>query len=246
MSLTIKAEFNLPENFNYENLTFLKISSCSSANINLINQPNAKLVRDIEIQNISKRLIFEPTFMSKTIGIIELKNIGIISRISHDTFINITKIDLLKIENSRITNFDEQFTNLNIRNLILKNVTIDNMIGINFSGDADTLKIIDTIIHNIKENMNFAFFTTIEIINSTFEFKKSSDMWIQGKISKISNCIFSNVSINIVSRQRITMKNNCADGKSSLRLSSMSTNSYDNKLPTEIIYTENKMSKDHK
>lgn len=178
--------------------------------------------------------------MSKNIGIIELKNIGKILNINHDIFLNILTIDLLKIENSRIINFDEQFTNLNIRNLILKNVTIDNMIGINFSGNADTLKITDTIIRNIKENINFAFFTTIELTNSTFEFNKSSDMWIQGKTSKINNCIFSNVSINIVSRQRIIMKNNCADGKSSLRLSSMSTNSCGNKLPTEIIYTENK------
>ncbi|XP_008551326.1 uncharacterized protein LOC103573855 [Microplitis demolitor] len=233
-------EFNLPTNVNYENLTDLTITSCRSANLHFSSLPNAKIIRHILIQNISGSLMFEPFVISKKLETFKLRNIKKIPIISHDTFTSISSIKTFVIEDTRIEQFDEQFTNINIDNFILRNVSIKQMIGINFSGQGKTLKIIDTIIRNVAGNLNFAFFETIEIINSTFEFEKPGDIPIEGINAKIINCVFSNASVNLVVNENITIKGNCADGKSSLRLSSKYVHSVGNRLPTEIIYTQNR------
>lgn len=172
----------------------------------------------------------------------EIKNVRKIPLISHDTFTSVASIDLVRIEDTKIEIFDEQFTNINIQNLILRNVTINQMVGINFSGKAKLLKIIDTVIRNVTGNLNFAQFASIELINSTFEFQKPREMSIQGSTAKIYNCTFYNVSVNVVTKRNIVMKNNCADGKSSLRLASESISSLGNRFPTEITYTESRVT----
>lgn len=233
-------EFHLPLDFNYENLTILTVSSCVSVNLHLRSLPTAKGIRDITIQNISGTLIFNPSIKSRKMGTFHLRNIGEIPVISREIFTVISTIDSFIIENTKIINFNEQFTNINIDSFILQNVTIENMVGINFSGQGETFKIINSIIRNVGGNLNFVFFEEIEIVNSTFEFTKPGDMSIEGVSAKIIDCIFSNVSMNLVARGNIVIKNNCADGKSSLRLSSSAVNSFGNKLPTEIIYTQNR------
>ncbi|KAG8038234.1 hypothetical protein G9C98_006561 [Cotesia typhae] len=233
-------ELNLPSNINYENVSFLAITSCKFADIHFSSLPNAQIIRHILIQNISGSLKFEPFVISKKLDTFKLKNIQKIPIISHDTFTSISSIETLMIEDTRIDQFDEQFAHISIDNFILHNVSIKQMIGINFSGQGKTLKIIDTIIRNVAGDLNFAYFESIEIINSTFEFEKPGDIPIEGLNAQIINCVFLNVSVNLVVSENIKLKDNCADGKSSMRLSSKYVYSVGNRLPTEIIYTQNR------
>ncbi|KAK0078214.1 hypothetical protein PV325_002830 [Microctonus aethiopoides] len=230
-------EFDLPKNYNFVNLTTLLIESCDSVNIELVSSSNLKLINDIQIQNITGKLIFEPNLKMKNFGKIWLRNIGNIPTITHKTFLNIRKIDSFIIENTRIKYLNEQFTDIDVNIFNFNNVIIDNMVGINWSGQS--LKIINTIMRNVNGDFNFESLDSIVIINSTIEFNKPGQMSIYGSNARIINSVFSNISINLVAGS-VVMSDNCGDGISSLRLSSDWVKSIDNRMPTEIIYTNNR------
>ncbi|XP_034947441.1 uncharacterized protein [Chelonus insularis] len=231
-------ELELSSSLNLDKLTKLLITSCTSVHLYSISLGNSNAIRDLIIHNVSDSLTFEPIVLSKKMGKFELSRIGRIPLIDHDTFISISSIESFTIEDSKIGKFDEQFTNINVDLFILKNVAINHSVGINFSNEGKILKIVNSTIRNMDGNINFAFFGSIEIINSTFDFRSPGDMTIEGFSVSIVDSVFTNVRINLIARGNALIKNNCADGKSSLRVTSIYVNSNGNKLPTEIIYTQ--------
>lgn len=153
---------------------------------------------------------------------------------------NVRSIGLFRIEDTKITNFEEQFTDINVTNFIIKNVMIDRMNGLNFSERGRNLRIRNSEVRNVDNNLNFAYFSDIEIVNSKFELRKPGYLSVEGKSALVENSTFTNVTMNMVTSDKIKMNGTCADGKSSLRLSSTRIESFGNKLPTEIIYTKSR------
>ena len=232
-------EFLLPENFNYQNVTSLFISACSSASFSFASLTQATKLKNIEVHNISNTLIFESLLTTNGIERLELIQIRKIPLITHDTFMNVRNIEFFRIEDTTIKNFEEQFTDINVTNLIMKNIMIERMNGLNFSERGKILRIRNSDIRNVNNNLNFAYFSDIEIVNSKFQLRRPGYLSIEGSSALVENNIFTNVTMNLVAFNKIRMNGTCADGKSSLRLSSSRIESFRNKLPTEIIYTKN-------
>lgn len=207
-------------------------------NLEFESLQNAEFIRDITVENITGTLLIHPMLISKHMGTLQMKNIGRIPIIGHYMFTSIMSIETLNIENARIVNFDETFQGINITNLIFRNVTIDQTVGMNLLVNGKSLKIIDTVIRNVTGNFNFGKFESIELGNSIFEFQLPGQMSLYGVTAKINNCTFYNISGAVVTKRNIEMRNNCADGKSSLRLASKFIYSIGNRFPTEITFTK--------
>ena len=229
----------MPEDFDFANITRVSVTSCASANLQFSSNSKANEIREIIVQNITGSLTFQPFVTSRRMSVFKLLRIRKIPLISHDTFVSLSGIENFEIEDTWIENFEEQFTNMKVTNLLMKNVTIERMIGINFFESGKSLKILNCVFKNIQTTLNFAFFTDIEIVGSQFELQKPGHVTIEGVTAIVDNSVFSNVSMNLVASSRITMNGSCADGKSSLRLSAKSIESFGNRLPTEIVYTRN-------
>lgn len=167
--------------------------------------------------------------------LLRLSNIGRIPRIANHTFTSLLAIDTLAIENTLIGNLDEEFANINVSHFIMMNVTIERVYWLNVSENSTTLRIVNSELRNVMETLNFNF-RDIEIIGSKFEMQKPGTMSVQGNVAIVRNNIFSNVSMNLVTTIAIEISGICADGKSTLRLSSKRINSTNNRLPNEIAY----------
>lgn len=230
-------EFFLPEDYNYTNIISVSVTDCASANLYYSSFPEANGLEEMVIQNIKNKLIFDVFFTSSHMKLLKLSNIGWIPTIASYTFTNTMAIDMLTIENALIENFDEEFTSINVTHFIMTNVTIERMDWLNVSERGTRmLRIENSELRNIKERLNFANFLNIEIIGSKFEMQKPGVMSIQGDVAIVRNSIFSNVSMSLVTTTAIIIKGICADGKSTLRLSSKRIDSTDNRLPNEIAY----------
>ncbi|KAG7201515.1 hypothetical protein KM043_004267 [Ampulex compressa] len=232
-------EFFLPEGFNYENVTSVWISSCESANLHFSSLPEASRLADISIQNISERLNLELFLSSRAIARFRLSNIGRIPLITHDTFTSLTSIGSLELENLLVESLEEQFDAIEVKNFLVTNVTIERTEGVNFSERGERLRIVNSKFLNVGGSLNFAFFADVLIENSSFELQKPGHLSIESDAAAIASSVFLNVSMNVVATKGIFMNATCADGKSSLRLSSDRIESYANRLPTEIVYTGN-------
>lgn len=185
------------------------------------------------VQNVGL-LNFDVFFASSRMKLLKLSNIGRIPKITNHTFTNLVAIDTLEIENALIENLEEEFSYLNVSDFIMTNVTIERVGWLNVKGAL--LSIINSELRNVKETLNFANFLKIEIFDSKFEMQKPGLMSIQGAEAIVINSIFSNVSVNLVTTTTIIIQGICADGKSTLRLSSKHIKSSDNRLPNEIAY----------
>ncbi|XP_034173047.2 uncharacterized protein LOC117600992 [Osmia lignaria lignaria] len=237
-------EFFLPEGYNYENVTSLRIASCTFANLHFSSLTEANRITEIVVQNISERLIFELFLTSKKMKRLKLSRIRRIPLITHDTFVSLNSIETFRIEDARIDKFEERFTDLKIGNFSMINVTIERIDQLNFSQRSDTLRIIDSEFRNVTDSLNFAYFSSVEIVRSTFRLGKPGYVLIEGDLVFLENCVFSNASANLVASNSIEINGTCADGKSSMRLSSSKIESANNRLPTEIVYTRNKGNSD--
>lgn len=230
----------MPEGYNYENVTSLRITSCSFANLHFASFTEASRISEIIVQNISERLIFEPYLTSRRMKRLKLSRIRRIPLITRDTFVNLRNIESLRIEDTRIGEFQERFSDITITNLTMVNVTIERADELNFSANGGTLRIKDSVLQNVTGSLNFAYFSNIEIVRSKFQLQKPGYVSIEGDRVLVENCVFSNASANIVALERIRINGTCADGKSSTRLSSSDIRSVNNRSPSEIIYTKNK------
>ena len=233
-------ELFLPEGYNYENVTSLWITSCTFANLHFSSLTEANRITEIIVQNISERLIFELFLTSKKMKRLKLSNIRRIPLITRDTFLSLNSIETVRIEDARIDNFEERFTDIAINNFSMMNVTIRRIDGLNFSEKSGTLRIENSEFQNVTGPLNFAYFSSVEILRSKFHLSKPGHLLIEGDLVFIENCVFSNASANVVAAESITINASCADGKSSMRLSSSRIESVNNRLPTEIVYTRNK------
>lgn len=235
-------EFSLPEGYNYENVTSLRIECCSFANLYFSSLTEANRIAEIVVQNISERLIFELFLTSKKMKRLKLSKIRRVPLISRDTFVNLNSIESLRIEDTRIDKFEERFTDLTIGNFSMVNVTIGRVDELNLSQKGDRLRIENTEFRNVTGSLNFAHFSSVEIVRSAFRLGKPGYVLIEGDFVFLEDCVFSNASANLVATSGIEINGTCADGKSSMRLSSSRIESANNRLPTEIVYTGNKGS----
>ncbi|XP_053986413.1 uncharacterized protein LOC128880398 [Hylaeus volcanicus] len=233
-------EFFLPEGYNYENVTSLRIASCTFANLHFSSLTEANRIAEITVQNISGSLIFELFLTSKTMKLLKLTNIRRIPLITHDTFLSLSSIETVRIEEVRIDRFEERFMDITINDFSMINVTIEHIDGLNFSEKGGTLRIENSVFQNVTASLNFAYFSNVEILRSKFHLQKPGHLLIEGDLVSIEDCVFSNASANVVAANSITINATCADGKSSMRLSSSRIKSVNNRLPTEIVYTGNR------
>ncbi|XP_043286909.1 uncharacterized protein [Venturia canescens] len=244
ISSFIVQEFSLPETFDYSNVTSILVTGCVDASLNFSSFSGSKKISNIVVQNISGRLAFQPFAKLQKFRIFKLVRIRKILLIAPDTFPSFSNIENFHIEDTWIENFEDQFTNINVTYLKMKNVTIDRMIGMNLSERGKCLTIHDSVIKSVQTTLNFAFFSKIDIRNSGFELQKPGHLSIEGNSAIVLNSVFTNVSMNLVASD-ITINGSCADGKSSLRLSANRIESSHNRLPTEIIYTRNLVPRDN-
>jgi len=214
----------------------VSITGCVSANLHYSSFPEASKLEEVIIQNISGSLNFDVFLAPNYMKLLRLSNIGRIPRIANHIFTNLIAIDTLAIENVLIENLEEEFTYINISHFIMMNVTIEQVYLLNISEKGTTLRIVNSELRNVMETLNFGNFLNIEIIGSKFEMQKPGLISIQGKVANVKNNIFSNVSMNLVTATAIVINGICADGKSTLRLSSKNIDSTNNRLPNEIAY----------
>ncbi|KAF3420115.1 hypothetical protein E2986_13328 [Frieseomelitta varia] len=233
-------EFFLPEGYNYENVTSIQIASCNIANLHFSSLTEASQITEIIVQNISDRLIFELFLTSKKLKQLKLSRIGRIPLITRDTFVRLNSIETIRIEDTRIDHFAERFTDIAITNFSMINVTIERIDQLSFSAKGESLYIKNSKFQNVTGSLNFAYFSSVEILHSKFQLEKPGYILIEGDVVYMENCVFSNSSANVVAAESIWINGTCADGKSSMRLSSNVIKSVNNRLPTEIIYTKNK------
>ncbi|CAL7946726.1 unnamed protein product [Xylocopa violacea] len=234
-------EFSLPEGYNYENVTNLRIASCSFANLHFSSLTEANRITEIVVQNISERLIFELFLASRRMKRVKLSKIRSVPSITRDTFLGLNSIESFEIEDTRIDSFEERFTDVAIRRFSMINVTIERIDELNFSGKGETLRIENSRFENVHGSLNFAYFSTVEIVRSNFQLQKPGLVLIEGDVVYMEDCMFSNSSANVVAADSIKISGTCAAGKSSMRLSSNNIESLNNRLPTEIVYTTNKL-----
>ncbi|GAB1864509.1 hypothetical protein CAJAP_05588 [Camponotus japonicus] len=229
-------EFLLPEEYNYKNVTSISLTGCVSANLHYSSLPEANGLEEIIVQNISGRLDFEVFITSNRMKLLRLSNIGRIPMIASYTFVNLIAIERLEITDAVIENFEEDFTSINVSHFIVTNVTIERVNRLNISEKGMTLSIINSRIRNVATSLNFANFQFIQIIGSKFELQKPGLVSIQGDVAVVKNSVFTNVSMNLVAKDSITINGICAIGKSTLRLAAKYINSTGNRLPNEIAY----------
>ncbi|XP_011635137.1 uncharacterized protein LOC105425861 [Pogonomyrmex barbatus] len=227
-------EFFLPDEYNYTNIISVFITGCVSANLHYSSLPEASNLEEMIVQNISGNLDFEIFITSSKMKLLKLSNIGRIPTIASYTFTTLATIDTLVIENTIIENFDEEFNYVHVSHFNVTNVTIERVNLLNMEKGA-TLRIVNTVLRNVETSLNLNFLN-IEIIDSKFKLQKPGLMSIQGDVAVVRNSIFSNVSMNLVIALAIRINGICADGKSTLRLSSEQIYSADNRLPNEIAY----------
>ncbi|KYM88543.1 hypothetical protein ALC53_03026 [Atta colombica] len=232
-------DFFLPEAYDYTNTLSVSITGCVSVNLHYSSFPEASNIEEVIVQNISGSLNFDVFFSSSHMKLLKLSNIGRIPMIASHTFMFLKAIDTLAIENTLIETLEEEFAYINISHFIMMNVTIERVSCLNVSEKGTKLRIVNSKLYNVMETLNFANFLNIEIIGSKFEMQKPGLMSIQGDVAIVKNNIFSNVSMNLVTTTAIVINGICADGKSTLRLSSRSIDSTDNRLPNEIAYPGN-------
>ena len=221
-------------------MTSIQIASCNVANLHFSSLTEASQITEISVQNISDRLIFELFLTSKKLKQLRLSRIGRIPLITRDTFVRLNSIETIRIEDTRIDHFAERFTDMAITNFSMINVTVERIDQLSFSAKGESLYIKNSEFQNVTGSLNFAYFSSVEILHSKFQLGKPGYILIEGDIVYIENCVFSNSSANVVAAESIWINGTCADGKSSMRLSSNDIKSVNNRLPTEIIYTKNK------
>lgn len=234
-------ELSLPDWYNYENVTSVRIASCSLANLHFSSLTEATRITEIVVQNISERLIFELFLTTTRMKRLKLSKIRRIPLITHDTFVSLRSIETLRIEDTRIDEFKERFTDITVNEFTMINVTIDRIDELNFSERGETLRIRNTELQNVEGPLNFVYFSTVELRRSHFRLRKPGHVLIEGGVVNVEDCVFSNSSANVVAAGSIEIDGACADGKSSMRLSSNNIVSANNRLPTEIIYTRSRV-----
>lgn len=222
-------------------MTSLRIASCTIANLHFSSLTEASQIAEIVVQNISERLIFELFLTTTRMKRLKLSKIRRIPLITHDTFVSLRSIETVRIEDTRIDDFKERFTDVFINDFTMINVTIERIDEWNFSGKGETLRLRNTELRNVKGSLNFVYFSTVEMHHSNFRLRKPGYVLIEGDVVYMENCVFSNSSANVVATDSIKINGACADGKSSMRLSSNNIVSTNNRLPTEIIYTRNRL-----
>lgn len=224
-------------------MTSLRIASCTSANLHFSSLTEAHRITEIIVQNISGRLIFELFLASQRIERLRLSKIRQIPLITRDTFRSVGKIESLRIEDARINRFEEQFTDIAIRNFSMINVTVEQADGLNFSEKGGgTLRIENSEFQKITGSLNLGYFSNVEILRSKFHLQKPGHLLVEGNLVLVDECVFSNASVNLVAASKVAINGTCADGKSSMRLSASIVESVNNRLPTEIVYTKNKQA----
>ncbi|KAI4476008.1 hypothetical protein M0804_013933 [Polistes exclamans] len=235
-------EFFLLQEYNYKNVTSLSLSSCSTANLDTSFTESDK-IKELVVKNISELLKLNVFLYTDQLKRFELTNIKKIPYVKHDIFLNIKSIEHFEMQNVHVDYFEEQFIGIKVNHFVMANVTISNMEGFNFSEKGETLQISDCEFRNVSTLLlNFGHFSKVEIVNSKFELQKPGQLLIESNEAIVRDNIFFNVSMNLVAANNVTINNICADGKSSLRLSSNKIESFDNKLPTAIIYTKGQTS----
>ncbi|XP_047350773.1 uncharacterized protein LOC124949554 [Vespa velutina] len=232
----------LPDEYNYKNVTSLSLSSCLTANLLFSSFTEENQLEELVVKNINEPFTLELFLNSVELKRFELSNIKRIPFVMHDTFLNIKNIEHFEIRNVHIDYFEEQFTAIKTNHFVMANVTISRMEGFNISEKGETLQIINCEFRNISTLLNFGHFTKVEIVNSKFALQKSGNLSIGSDLAIIRDNIFFNVSMNVFGAKNIKINSTCADGKSSLRLSSNKIESYGNRLPTAIIYTRGQPS----
>ncbi|XP_076658519.1 uncharacterized protein LOC143362345 [Halictus rubicundus] len=238
-------EFFLPDGYNYENVTSLQVLSCRSANLHFSSLTEANRITEIIVENIHGRLIFELFLASKKLERLSLSKIRWIPMITRDTFLSVQTIGSLSIQDAKIDRFEERFTDIAITDFAMINVTVEEAEGLNFSGKSGgTLRIENSEFQNVTESLNFAYFSNVEIVRSKFHLQKLSHLLVEGDGVLVEDCVFSNASVNVVAAKHVTINGTCADGQSSMRLSSSNIESTNNRLPTEIVYTKNKTNEE--
>ncbi|XP_072752402.1 uncharacterized protein [Anoplolepis gracilipes] len=229
-------EFLLPEEYNYKNVTSMSITGCVSANLHYSSLPEASNLEEMIVQNISGRLDFDVFITSNRMKLLRLSNIGRIPMIASHTFVNLKAIETFEITDALIENFEEDFSFINVSQFIVTNVTIERVDRLNVSEKGMTLSIINSELRNVATSLNFASFLFIKIIGSKFELQKPGVVSIQGNVAVVKDSVFTNVSMNLVAMDAVTINGICAVGKSTLRLESKYINSTNNRLPNEIAY----------
>lgn len=218
------------------NITSVSVAGCASAYLHYSSLPEATDLEEMIVQNIRGRLDFSVYITSTRLKLLRLANIGQIPVIASHTFATLTNIDTLEIENTHIDDIEEEFTYVNVSRFLVTNVTIGRVDRLNLSENATMLYIVNSEFQNITTSLNFANFQTIEIVDSKFVLQKPGLVSIQGEVVVVNNSVFWNASMNLVAAHLITVRGICADGKSTLRLSSNHIASTDNRLPNEIAY----------
>lgn len=229
-------EFFLPEDYDYKNVTSVSVTGCASANLHYSSFPEASDLEELIVQNISGSLNFDVFFASSRMKLLRLSNIGRVPRIANHTFANLMAIDTLELEDALVESLEEEFSYLSVSHFVLINVTIERVDWLNVSEKGATLRIVNSELRNVRRTVNFANFLNIEITGSKFEMLRPGLMSIQGAVAVVRSSVFSNVSMNLVTTAAIVINGICADGKSTLRLSSKRIDSTDNRLPNEIAY----------
>ncbi|XP_029168559.1 uncharacterized protein LOC114938692 [Nylanderia fulva] len=229
-------EFYLPEEYDYTHITRMSITGCVSVNLHYSSLPEAVDLEELIVQDISSQLIFNIFISSKRMKLLKLSNIGRIPKIYNLTFMNIVSIEKFEMTNTLIENFDEDFNYINVAHLLMTNVTIKRIHKLNFSEKGKTLSIVNSELRNVETSLNIANFLNIEIIGSKFELQKPGLVSIQSDVTVVKNSVFTNVSMNLVAKEAITINGICAIGKSTLRLASKYIDSTNNRLPNEIAY----------
>ncbi|XP_032668804.1 uncharacterized protein LOC116842996 [Odontomachus brunneus] len=228
-------EFLLPDEYNYINIVSVTIAGCRSVNLHYSSLPEATGLKEITVQNISDSLNFDVYITSNKMKMIKLSDIGWIPSIMSHTFISLTSIDMLIIENTHIIDFKENFSYVNVSHFVMRNVTIEHVNQLNLPENGRTLYIMDSELWNITTSLTFTNIHIIEIINSKFRLQKSNLVSILGDNVAVKDSVFldSSMSLNAATA---TVHGICADGKSTLRLSSNVIDSINNRLPNEIVY----------
>ncbi|XP_043669765.1 uncharacterized protein LOC122629925 [Vespula pensylvanica] len=232
----------LPDEYNYKNVTSLSLSSCLTASLLFSSFTEANQIEELVVKNISELLTLELFLNTVELKRFELTNIKRIPFVKHDTFLNIRNIEHFEIRNVHIDYFEEQFMAIKVNHFVMANVTISRIEGFNLSEKGVTLQISNCEFRNVSTSLNFGHFSKVEIVNSKFELQKSGHLSIESDVAIVRDNIFFNVSMNLFAANNITINSTCADGKSSLRLSSNKIESYGNRLPTAIIYTRGQPS----
>ncbi|EFN79252.1 uncharacterized protein LOC105187955 isoform X2 [Harpegnathos saltator] len=227
-------ELFLPDDYNYTNIVSVTVAGCDSVNLHYSSLTEASDLEEMIVQNISGRLDFDVYITSSRLKMLRLSDIGRIPSIVAHTFVSLANIDTLMIENTRIDEFKEDFSYVNVSSFFMRNVTVERIDQLNLSENGKTLCIMNSELRNIATSLTFNI-RTIEIIGSKFRLQRPGMVSVLGDIVIIKDSVFLNASMSL-DAAAATVHGICADGKSALRLSSKHIDSTDNRLPNEIVY----------